>query len=226
MFGVDVSVAYTEIAMTRRILAASGLFPTAIAWASILIGCAAIMIGCASAPEPVAQKKPPEPVTGLHALYGMYAQARSWSQDLQIVSCQSIDITQVKPQPGKAAAWQAIFAAPSLAQKRAYTYSVFDASTSLRQGIFPDSPTSMGSDTRSFVIAGARTDTDQAWETALKHGEAFATKNPDMPISYMLELNRLTNSPAWRVVWGEDVAASRFSILIDASTGQYLQTLH
>ena len=185
-----------------------------------------LLTGCASAPEPKAEKKPAEPVTGLHALYAMYGQARQWSQDLQVVSCQSIDITQVKREPGKAAAWQAIFASPSLGQKRAYTFSVIDATTSLRQGIFPDSPVSMGSDTRPFLLAGARTDTDQAWETALKHGEEFAKKYPDLPISFTLGLSRTTNSPVWRVIWGESATSSSFSVVIDATTGQYDQTLH
>jgi hypothetical protein len=198
--------------MMRRCLIVPGLFVA--------------LTGCSSRPQSAAPVKPPEPVTGLHALYGMYAQARSWAPDIQVVGCQSIDITQVPSQPGKAPAWQAVFASPSLGRKRAYTYSVFDASTSLRKGIFPDSPTAMGSDTRSFVPAGVRVDTDQAWETALKHGEDYAKKNPSMPVTYTLEMNRLTNSPAWRVIWGEDVAASRFSILIDSATGEYLQTLH
>jgi hypothetical protein len=181
-----------------------------------LIGFLMALTGCSPAPEQKAEVKPPEPVTGLHALYGMYAQARAWAQDLQVVSCQSIDISQVK---------RAVFASPSLVQKRAYTFSVFDASTSLRQGIFPDSPTAMASDTRPFLLAGARTDTDQAWETALKHGEAYAKKNPEMPISFTLELDRLTNSPVWRVIWGESATSSSFSVVIDATTGKYDRTL-
>jgi hypothetical protein len=197
--------------MTRRDLLALGPF--------------CVLTACSSTPEPTAEKKPPEPVTGLHALYGMYQQARIWTPDPRVVSCQSIDISQVKARPGKAAAWQAVFAAPSLGRKRAYTYSVYDAGTSLRQGIFPDSPSAMGSDTRSFLIAGARTDTDQAWETALKRGEAYAKKNPDMPISFTLELSRSTNAPAWRVIWGASAASSDFSIVVDAGSGDYVQTL-
>ncbi len=205
-------MAYTEIAMTRRSL--------------IVVGSLSVLTGCASAPEPKVEKKPPEPVTGLHALYAAYAQARSWAQDLQVVSCQSIDVSQVKREPGKAAAWQSVFASPSLGQKRAYTFSVFDASTSLRQGVYPDSAMAMGSDTRPFVLAGARTDTDQAWETALKHGQEFAKAHPDMPISFTLELSRITNSPVWRVIWGESATSSPLSVVVDATTGQYIQTLH
>ncbi len=203
---------YTECVMRRRDL---------IALSPLLA-----LTGCSSTPEPKVEKKPPEPVTGLHALYGMYQQARQWSPDLLVVSCQSISITQVKATPGKAAAWQAVFASQSLSKKRAYTFSVADASTSLRQGIFPDPPTPMTPDTRPFLLAGARTDTDAAWEMALKHGKEFSTKYPDMPISFTLELSRSMNEPVWRVIWGESATSSPFSIVVDASTGQYVQTLH
>jgi hypothetical protein len=156
----------------------------------------------------------------------MYQQARQWSPDLLVVSCRSIAIAQVKAQPGKAGAWQGIFASQSLQRKRAYTFSVADAGTSLRQGIFPDAPTAMTSDTRPFLLAGARTDTDAAWETALKHGKEFSAKYPNIPISFTLELSRQMNEPVWRVIWGESETSSSFSIVVDASTGAYVQTLH
>jgi hypothetical protein len=183
------------------------------------------LTGCSSTPEAKVEKKPPEPVTGLHGLYAMYQQARLWSRELLVVSCQSILLTQVKSVPGKAAAWQAVFASQALGQKRAYTFSVFDASASMRQGVFPDAPTAMTSDTRPFSIAGARVDTDTAWETALKHGQEFSKKYPDLPISFTLELSRTVNEPVWRVIWGESATSSSFSVVVNADTGQYVQTL-
>jgi hypothetical protein len=181
--------------------------------------------GCTSAPKPVTEKKLVEPVTGLHALYQMYSHARSWAPDIRILSYASIDISQVKPQPGKAPAWQVVFASETLGLKRAYTFSVYDASVTLRQGMFPDAPGGWTNDNRSFPIAAAKTDTDQAWETALKHGEEYNRKNPGMPISYTLEMGRNINDPVWRVIWGEDATSSAFSIVVDASTGAYLGTL-
>jgi len=184
------------------------------------------LAGCSSAPEPKAAKKPPEPVTGLHALYGMYTHARLWAQDLQVVMLTSIAITDVKAERGKAAAWQTVLASPSLGQKRTYTTSVFDASPSLREGIFADAPTAITSDTRPFLLAGAKIDTDQAWETAFKHGEEFDKKFPGQTISFILELSRSINEPIWRVIWGDNPAGSSLVVVIDASTGQYVQTMH
>ncbi|MGD1073197.1 MAG: hypothetical protein ABSB15_24045 [Bryobacteraceae bacterium] len=181
--------------------------------------------GCSSTPKPVAVTKPAEPVTGLHALYQMYSHARSWAPDIAVLNYASIDISQVKPQHGKAPAWQVVFASEALGLKRAYTFSVYDASVTLRQGMFPDAPTAWTNDHRAFLIAAVRTDTDQAWEAALKHGEEYNRKNPNMPISYTLEMGRNVNDPVWRVIWGEDAAASAYSGLIDASTGEYLGPL-
>jgi hypothetical protein len=156
----------------------------------------------------------------------MYTHARLWAQDLQVVMLSSIAITEVKAERGKAAAWQAVFASAALGQKRTYTTSVFDASPSLREGIFADAPTAITSDTRPFLLAGAKIDTDQAWETALEHGAEFDKKFPGQVISFILELSRSTNEPIWRVIWGDNPAGSSLVVVIDASTGQYVQSIH
>jgi len=187
---------------------------------------ALLIPGCSSAPEAKAPKKPAEPVTGLHALYQMYSHARSWAPDIKVLRCSSIDITQVPKQPGKAGAWQAIFASETRGQKRPYTFSVFEVSVTLRAGIYPETASSWSNDNRAFLIAAAKIDTDEAWQTALKHGEEYNRKHPEIPISYTLELGRNINDAIWRVIWGESAASSAFSVLIDASTGAYLETMH
>lgn len=192
---------------------------------ALLIPCS-MMQSCGSVPEVKPEKKPAEPVTGLHALYAMYGKARLWAPDIKVLRFSSINIDKVKSQPGKAPAWQVIFASESLGQKRAFTYSVIDASTTLREGTFPDSPAAWSNDNRAILMAAIRTDTDKAWEVALKHGDQYAKKNPDMPISYTLEMGRLISDPIWRVIWGENATTSALSILVDASTGEYLETLH
>ena len=105
----------------------------------LAIAPALLVPACSSgpAPKPV-EEKPPEPVTGLHGLYQTYQRARTWAQDLKILRMASIDIPQVKPQPGKAAAWQAVFGSESLGRSRAYTFSVYFASVTLRKGVFPE----------------------------------------------------------------------------------------
>jgi hypothetical protein len=70
-----------------------------------------------------------------------------------------------------------------------------------------------------------RVDTDKAYAVAMKQGADYARKNPKVPISYLLELTPRHTVPAWRVVWGESVSTSAFSVLVDALSGDYLETL-
>jgi len=181
-----------------------------------------------SCSEPTGKKepeKPAEPVTGLHALYQMYTSARAWAQDLQILRYSSINISEVVRQPGKAAAWQVVFVSPGMAQLRTYTFSVYEASATLHQGLFSDAPERWSGSGKPFMLQSAKIDTDAAWETALKHGEEYNSKNPQMPISYILSLERAGN-PFWRVIWGESAGESSFSAVIDAATGEFVQILH
>jgi hypothetical protein len=183
------------------------------------------LLNCSSDETTKTPEKPPEPVTGLHALYQMYTFARPWAQDLKVVRLSSRPVPEVKAQPGKAAAWQVTFASESLGKIRTYTSSVYDESVTLRQGIFADSPGSLSSDIRSFVVGDAATDSDKAWEISSAHGQKYAADHPDVPVSYLLEADREKGVPVWRVIWGLSTANSNFSVLVDAHAGSYIRTL-
>ena len=165
---------------------------------------------------------PAEPVTGLHALYQVYGMARAWAPDVKILHLSSIDIAQVKPLPGKLGAWQAMFASEAKGQKRAYTSSVYDVSVTLRKGAFPDAASAWSDDKRAMPIAAIHTDSDVAFQTAIKHGGEYAKKNPAMPISYYLELDRNLNLPVWHVIWGQSAGSSVFSVLVEATSGTFV----
>jgi len=171
-------------------------------------------------------EKPPEPVSGLHALYQMYTYARTWAQDLRVIRLSNRDIPEVKALPGKSAVWQAVFASRVMGKARPYTLSVYEASATLRKGIFPDAAVPLSGDTLSVAVGEAKTDSDAAWEIARSHGQQYADEHPEMPISYLLESDRQSHAPVWRVIWGESVATSSFSILVDAAAGTYIRTLH
>jgi hypothetical protein len=192
---------------------------------------ALLLPGCSSGPAPQAEpKKPPVPLTGLHALYQLYVYARAWAQDLQILRYASINIPEVPHQDGKAAAWQVVFASQALSKARTYTFSVYDASATLHQGIFAEGLQDWSLQERSgsgkpFTLAAAKVDTDKAWETALQHGKEYNSKNPKTPISWTLGMDK-GSDPVWRVIWGESAGESSFSVLIDASTGDFMQIVH
>jgi hypothetical protein len=185
-----------------------------------------LLSSCASSPPAkVEAEKPTVPLTGLHALYQMYTSARAWAQDLQILRYSSINIPEVQREDGKAAAWQVVFVSQTLRKSRTYTLSVYEASATLHQGIFPEAPQDWQGNGKPFLIETAKVDTDKAWETALKHGEDYNRKNPKTPISYTLGMDK-GNDPVWRVIWGQSAGSSSFSVLVDASTGDFMQIVH
>ena len=184
-----------------------------------------LLLNCSGNAPQKAIEKPPEPVTGLQALYQMRTFATPWAQDLKVIRLSSMNVAAVKAVPSKAAAWQAQFSSATLGQARAYTFSVYDESATLRQGIFADAAGQLSASTRSFVIGDATTDSDTAWETALAHGQKYSAGHPDMPLSFILEGDHQTGAPVWRVIWGLDAARSEFSVLVDAHAGAYLRTV-
>ena len=165
------------------------------------------------------------PLTGLHALYQMFASARAWAQDLQILRYSSINIREVQHQDGKAAAWQVVFVSQALAKSRTYTFSVYEASATLHQGIFPEAPQDWDGSGKPFLLDSVKIDTDKVWETALQHAREYNSKNPKIPISWTLGMYK-GNDPIWRVIWGESAGESSFSVLVDAFTGDFVQIVH
>lgn len=187
---------------------------------------ALIFSACSSgAPEKKEIPKAVEPVTGLHALYQMYTPARMWAPDAEILRYTSIDLTEVPRQPGKAPAWQVVVVSPALAKSRVWTNSVYEASVTLHEGIFPETPQNWSGGGKPFPIQAVRIDTDTAWDTALKHGADYNAKNPGLPITYQLAMDD-RDKPVWRVIWGRSAGESDFSVLIDATTGDFLRVLH
>ena len=134
-----------------------------------LFAAAALLLslaGCSTeptAPQKKAEEKPPEPVTGRQALQQMYIAARAWAADIQIVRVTSILLPEVKAEPGKAAAWQALFVSASQNKARSWTYSVVESEGNLHKGVFAGFDQSMSSGAaKPFPIAAVKFDTDQA----------------------------------------------------------------
>lgn len=189
-----------------------------------------VLLGCSSGPASKKEEPPAaEPVTGLHALAQMYNTARRWQPDVMVLRVSSVLIGDIKPQPGKAPAWLGTFVSPTAGQSRNYTFAVADITTSVRQGIFPDPPAPFsagGQNAQAFIIAAAKKDTDEVYQTALEHAADYNTKHPGTQINYLLELNNRWPDPTWRIIWGESASNSPFSVLVDANTGKFARLLN
>ena len=194
---------------------------------------ALLFLGCSEAPKPEAKKEPPkpaEPVSGQSALFKMYQKARtSWAQDAQVVTLNSIHVPEVAAAPGKAGAWQATFASTSLGKTQTLTYSVVEQEGNLHQGVFSSGEGSwsgrQGQNT-SFDIRAASTDSEAAYKAADAKAADYDKTHPGMSISFLLEKIDQYPTPVWRVIWGESVGTSNFSIYVNAANGEYLGKMH
>jgi hypothetical protein len=188
-----------------------------------------ILTGCSEQSEPAEKKEPPkpaEPVTGQVALYRMYQVVRSWAPDAQVLKMNSIHLLEVPSVPGEAGAWEATFTSASKGRAKTYTYSVVESPGNLHQGVFGGPEEDLSAQAQPFLIAAVKVDTDAAYKTALGKAGDYDKKNPNLTISMVLEKISKYPNPAWRMVWGESLGTSGLSLFIDASTGEYLETLH
>lgn len=190
------------------------------------------LTACSEAPKTEnakAPETPPEPVTGRQAFQKMYPPARGWALDAVPLQLKSIDLTQVKADKGKTGAWQAIFVSPSRGKSKTFTYSAIEAEGNLHKGVFSglEEDFAVGRGPAAlFDIAAIKEDSDQAYEVAAKQSADYLKKNPDKPMSYVLERTNRFPDLAWRVIWGESVGTSDYSVYVDASTGKFLEKMH
>jgi hypothetical protein len=188
--------------------------------------------GCSEAPPPAAKKVstiPPEPVTGQSALFKMYQKARTWAPDVQVLKLNSIHVQDVPSAPGKAGAWQAEFTSASLGKMQAFTYSVVEQEGNLHQGVFSSGIQGWsGSEGVNvpFDIRELHADSDTAYKTADEHATDYDQQHPGVPISFLLEKVKDFTTPVWRVIWGESVGTSSFSIYVDSVQGKFLEKMH
>lgn len=189
-----------------------------------------VLVGCSDAPSPEAKKAPeapPKPVTGRQAFQQVFPMARAWAPDSQPLQIRSIQLSGVPPEKGKAGAWEVIFVSQSRGRQRAFTYSVIEAEGNLHQGPFGglEDGWSGSSQQKAFLPQALKIDTDAAYKTAAANSEAYIKRNPDRPVNFMLDYTGRFPDPAWRVMWGESVGTSDYSVFVDASTGQFIERI-
>jgi len=198
-----------------------------------IIAAGLLLAGCSEQPAPPAAAKKeeakPEPVTGQSALFKMYQVARNWAPDAAVLKMDSVRMDGVPDQPGKSGGWEAVFTSEQKSASHAFTWYAVDQEPNIHKGVFAGSEENYSSargETTPFLIADVKIDTDAALATAKAKEEAFEKKNPGQPVIYLLEKSSKWAHPAWRVIWGESVSTSGFSVFVDASTGTFLEIMH
>jgi hypothetical protein len=186
---------------------------------------------CSDAPKTVAEKQPPATLaalTGRQAFQQMYPQARGWAPDAQPLRISSLNLGQVKAGEGKAGVWQVVFVSPSLGKAKTYTWSAVEADGNLHQGVFGgvQEDYTPRADASPFLIAAIKVDSDEAYATAAKQSAEYIAKNPSKPVMFLMELGKRFPDVTWRVIWGDSVGTSDYSVFVDGTTGKYLERMH
>jgi uncharacterized protein YceK len=189
----------------------------------------ALMAGCSSqstAPKEKPAPKPPEFLTGHVAGQKLFIAAHGWARDAQPFRLESQGTAESNGHDGKSSTWQGGFASALQHSVKPYTWYGIDPPDGSR-GVSPgieDSYSPSNSSTTVFDIAFLKTDSDQALEVAQKHGgDKLLEKNPDMPISYLLDWSRPNNNLVWHVTYGASRNEPKLIVEVDATTGVFIR---
>ena len=192
----------------------------------LLAGFAAMLLtGCSEEPPPVKKSEPPPaPITGRQAFQYLYGSARIWAPDSQPLTVRSAILPDVKSEPGRAGAWEIIFVSESMARARTYTWSALETG-GFHKGVFPGQQEAWrpGGNQRPFSSSLVKTDTDEAYQEAMKSATEYMSKpGKRPPVNYMLEYVAGTRfpNPIWRVMWGGSVSSAEYTVTVDAATGK------
>lgn len=190
------------------------------------------LAGCSEAPKPAEKAAepaaPPEPVDGQKAFFQSYVAARNWANDAEGLSMESVDIPEAKAEGGKFGAWRATFLSPVKQRVGVFNYAATQSSGKFRKGVFQDHEEgySKGLE-KPWPVAALKTSSEKVYETAMERKETkeYVKKNPDKRVAFVLERTNRHPNLAWRVIWGESISRSDFSVFIDATSGDFLEVM-
>ncbi|MBV8841998.1 MAG: hypothetical protein JO307_04220 [Bryobacterales bacterium] len=195
---------------------------------AILPVLALFVCACSETPTETKTKtpeKPPEPITGRQAFQYTYPSARMWAPDAEPLTVQSLNLEKVTSEDGKAGAWEIVYVSMQLGRARTYSWSAIELDN-LHKGVFGGADEAWRGPVgqqRPFPSQGLKIDTPEALNTATKEAAKYLSKPGEKPpITFLLESTPRFPNPVWRVLWGPSVSAAKYSVTVDATTGDPL----
>jgi hypothetical protein len=186
---------------------------------------------CTSNTEKPAEMKPTakttELLTARSAFQKLYIAARGWNADAKPYRLASSVTSDGNGHDGKATIWRGSFASATMRSEKTYTWSGSTADGAPEQGVNPgveDSYSATNSSTQVFDVAFLKIDSDQAFETAQKHGgDKILEKDPNTPVIYVCDLNHSGNDLIWHVIYGTSRDDAKLTVSVNASTGEFVR---
>jgi hypothetical protein len=171
--------------------------------------------------------KGPELLTARSGFQKVYVAARSWNQDARPYRLESVVTTDGNGHDGKWAIWRSGFGSAAARSAKTYTWSGSAADGAPSRGInfgIEDGYSATNSSTQIWDMAFLKIDSDQAVETAQKHGgDKVLEKAPDTPVTYVCDWNRNTNELVWHVIYGSGREGAKLVVAVNASTGEFIR---
>ena len=191
---------------------------------------AVVCLGCDSEPKKTTEGKEGQPAiqteTGRFALQKMLAPARFWSPDAQPVRLDSTNLKGSNGHDGKATFWRALFASPARQKSEPFTWSgvaTEDTPKGVDHGV-EDTYNPANRASRPFDLNFLKVDTDKAFEVAQKHGgKEVLDKDSKVNVGYLLDWDAQSNQLRWHVIYGGSESTGKLTVLVDASSGEFLR---
>ena len=181
----------------------------------------------ANAPQSTAktEAKQPQFLTGREAFQRMYVAARLWAVDIKPFRLQSQYSPDAPVSEGKAGLWRCSFASTSKRAMKMFIWSGLVGPDAPEQGVSftaEDSWNPSNNSARAFDTAFLKTDSDQAYQVAQKHGgEKLLRKDATQPVFFMLDWDPRKNTLLWHVIYGTTLQNANLRVVVDATTGQF-----
>lgn len=196
-----------------------------LAGAIALCALAFAFTGCSDS-APKSEATPPKTndfETGRFALQKMSIPAHLWARDAQPVSLSASFTNESKGHDGKAGSWRAVFASRSMQKTEPFMWSGMASARGIDHGVEdPYNPNNRSMQTWDWNFL--KVDSDEAFNVAQQHGgKQILEKDPNTGINYLLDFDPLSNQLRWHVTYGGSGSAGRLTVMVDASSGQFLR---
>lgn len=163
--------------------------------------------------------------TGRTAFQKMYLSARMWAPDVKPFRLQSQYTPDAPVNDGKAGLWRASFASPGKHSMKLFIWSGLVGPDAPEQGVSfsaEDTWNPTNSSTQIFDLAFLKIDSNQALETAQKHGgEKLFKADPKQPVFFVLDWDGRKNKLFWHVIYGSSTDNAKLRIAVDATSGEF-----
>ena len=196
---------------------------------TVLVAIATLAMSACTSDQPAAkpQPEPAEIITGRAALQKAFISARGWQADAQPYRVTSQPTSDANGHDGVADVWLGSFASPATSLIKTFAWSGTSVSDAPSRGVTPgpqDGYSASNSSTKVFNIGFTKIDSDQAFQTAQKHGgDKILTDDPKLPVFYVLDWSTSTNKLIWHVIYGPERGSAKLAISVDATSGDFIR---